>query len=69
MKNRKNFNSDPGYKGKEQGTSANAGPTVKEPEPVRAFRGQTQENYINPRYLAARMIVSISNMSFAGPWL
>jgi hypothetical protein len=42
---------------------------VKESEPGRSFTGQTQENYVNPKYLAVGVVASISNVSFGGLWL
>ena len=69
MKNWRNFKSNRGFISEEQVCSANAGPIAKEPEPMSVISGPTQENYVNPKFLGAGMVVSISNMSFMGLWL
>jgi hypothetical protein len=69
MKNWKNVKVNPGLKVREQVSAANNNPNAKQPEPVCAFTGLMQENYVNPAFLNAGMVANISNMSFVGLWL
>jgi hypothetical protein len=62
MKTQKNFEVKPG-------ASPNIRHTLKKTKPVHMYTGLIQENYVNPRYLGAGMVASISNMSFGGLWM
>lgn len=62
MKTQKNFEVKPGV-------SPNIRQTLKKIKPVQMHTGLIQENYVNPRYLGAGMVSSISNMSFGGLWM
>ncbi len=69
MKNWRNFKSNRGFINEVKLPASEIHPIVKESETGGMFTGQTQENYVNPKYLAMSVVSSISNVSFGGLWL
>jgi hypothetical protein len=69
MKTRKHFKSNSMCKGAGRVLSSTSVAVGKDAGQSHNFTGMTQENYIDPRYLGAGMVTSISDMSFRGLWM
>ncbi len=69
MKTQQNPKTFAGINHENQLVSSYINEPTKESDPILAFTGLTQENYVNPLYLRTGMVTSIANMSFGGLWM